>query len=408
VRSLLHLVHAIESAVRSIWAYRLRSLLTALGVMIGVATIISILSIIEGLNKSFREQIALLGTGTLYVSQRPWISLGDWWKYVKRPPVTRRDANYLEEHIWRARAVVPFTDSRVSVDVGRMTLGFVRTIGSTHEWPMMSGVEPIEGRFFSAGEVESQRDVVVAGADVVEAMRREGVSIGDRIRIAGHPFTVIGLMPSQGRIFGQSQDDFVVIALPVFERYFGNKRSVDVGVVVDPDELDIAAGEVTAALRVRRKLKPHEEDTFSINQQQVFVELYRELTRALFATAIGLGIITLIVGGVGIMNIMLVAVTERTREIGIRKALGARPRAILAQFVVEAGAVSGCGGAIGTVFGLLAAKAINESTPLPASVPPSAIAIGLAFGLFVGVTFGFLPAYRASRLLPVRALSAGD
>lgn len=402
------LAHSLRIALFSLWAYRLRTALTGLGVTMGVMTVIAILSIIDGLNVSFREQISLMGTGTLYVSQMPWIILGDWWRYWRRPLVTMKDADHLEARIARARAVVPFVDHRVNVDVGRTAIRNVRAIGTTSRWPVMSGLEPTAGRFLTPADLEGAMPVVVVGADVTDAMTHEGIEIGDKIVVAGRPLRVIGVLPERGRIFGQSQDDFIVIPMTLFERFFGNRRSVSIGVVVDPDELEIGSDEITGALRTLRGLKPFEDDNFSINQQQMFVELYRDLTRALFATAVGLGIITLIVGGVGIMNIMLVAVTERTREIGIRKALGARPSAILAQFLVEAALVSGTGGVIGTTLGLLLAKGVSKMTPLPAEVAPSAIVVGILFGLFLGVAFGFLPAYRASRLTPVRALGTGE
>lgn len=401
-------LYALRDAVRSLWAYRLRTLLTGLGVAIGVATVIAILAIIEGLNVSFREQIAGMGTGTLYVTQRPWIILSDWWKIAKRPNITTKEADYLEEKLTRPKVIVPFLDQRANINIGRSTLSRVRVIGSTADWPMMAGVDATDGRFLARGDVEASRELVVVGADVAAVMRVEGIDIGDKIRIGDRPVRIIGTMSERGRIFGKSQDDFVVIPLPLFERWFGSKRSLSIGVVVDPEELEIGTDEITAALRIKRGLRPEQEDNFSINQQQMFVELYETLTRSLFATAIGLGFITLIVGGVGIMNIMLVAVAERTREIGIRKALGARPSAILLQFVVEASMVSGAGGAIGTILGIAMAKGVAQLTPLPASVPPYAIAVGLIFGLMIGLMFGFVPAYRASRLIPVKALSAGD
>jgi putative ABC transport system permease protein len=400
--------YAMRDAVRSLWAYRLRTLLTGLGVAIGVATVIAILAIIEGLNVSFREQIAGMGTGTLYVTQRPWIILSDWWKVMKRPNLTKKEAEFLEERVSHAKVIVPFLDQRANVNVGRSTLTRVRIIGSTADWPTMAGIDTTEGRFLARGDVEASREVVVVGADVRAVMRLEGIDIGDKLRIGDRPVRVIGSMGERGRIFGKSQDDFVVVPLKLFERWFGSKRSLSIGVVVDPENLEMGTDEVTAALRTKRGLRPDQEDNFSINQQQMFVELYETLTRSLFATAIGLGIITLIVGGVGIMNIMLVAVAERTREIGIRKALGARPSAILLQFVVEASMVSGAGGAMGTILGIAMAKGVTQLTPLPAAVPPYAIGVGLLFGVLIGLMFGFVPAYRASRLIPVQALSTGD
>ncbi len=397
-------LYALRIALGSLWAYRLRSFLTALGVLIGVATVLAIDGIIEGLNTSFKEQLASLGTGTLYVSRRPWLIMGDWWKYMGRPRVTRQDAEYLEAHLTLASAVVPFADERGTVHGGGADLPGVRIIGSVEGWPEMSGIQPKQGRFISPADVEAARPVAAVGADVMDALAKEGVALGDSIKIRGWPIQVIGVMPARGRIFGQSQDDFVVIPISLHGRLFGTGGSLNIGVVVDPDKLDQGSDEIIGAMRTRRRLEGDQEDTFSINQQQVFVEFYKKITRSLYATAVGLGFVTLIVGGVGIMNIMLVAVAERTQEIGIRKALGARPSTILSQFLVEAALVSGVGGVMGTMIGLMLAKLVASVTPLPAVVPPGVAGIGIGFGVLVGVLFGFLPAYRAARLAPVIAL----
>jgi putative ABC transport system permease protein len=407
LRRILHTTaYGARIALGSLWAYRLRSFLTALGVMIGVATVIAIDGIVEGLNQSFRDQVASLGTGTLYVSKYPWIILGDAWRFATRPQLTPAESRYLEEHLSLAQLVVPFVYERSTITLGSSEISDMRVIGSNEHYAEMSGLEPTAGRFLVPGDTESRRPVVVVGADVAEAMKKEGLSVGDKIRILGEPLQVIGVMPGRGSIFGQSQDDYVVVTLPHFERFFGRWRSVTIGVVTDPEHLDRAADEIAGALRTKRGLAPEAEDNFSINQQQMFVDFYAKLTRSLYATAIGLALITLVVGGVGIMNIMLVAVAERTQEIGVRKALGARPNAILMQFLAEAAMVSGLGGVAGTTLGLGLSRAVAELTPLPALVPPAAIGAGVIFGAAVGVLFGFLPAYRAARLLPVVALRA--
>lgn len=408
MKALFAFGHSARIAVASLGAYRLRSGLTALGVTIGVTTVIAILSIIEGLDNAFEDVVSTMGTGTVYVSNRPLIILGDWWKYKNRPPLVPSDAEYLDERLVLAQTVVPFVNTRVKVETGKSSMDEIRVIGTTTEWPLMSGVHPKTGRFLAHSEVASARPVVAVGNEVAMAMAREGLGLGDTIDIGGFPMRVVGTLPGRGKIFGRTQDDFVVVPLPLFERLYGLKRSVQIGVVTAPDQLDALIAELTGAMRARRKLSPTQEDNFSLNQQDMLVDMYKKLTGSLYATAVGLGLITLVVAGVGIMNIMLVAVAERTREIGIRKALGARPSAILTQFVVESALVSGIGGLAGTVLGALLAQLIASVSPLPASVPMSAVAIGIGFGAFVGLVFGFLPAYRASRLLPVDALSQGS
>jgi putative ABC transport system permease protein len=306
-----------------------------------------------------------------------------------------------------AKIVVPFVFNRVQLEAGITKIPEIRVIGTTEHWTEMSGIEPKDGRFIGRADLESARPVVAIGADVANQLRDHGVAVGDMLKVGGFSMRIVGELPPRGRVFGRTQDDYVVIPLSLFERLYGVRRSMTIGVVTDPENLVATTSEITGALRARRKLSPTQEDNFSLNQQDMLVDVYNRLTKALYATAFGLAIITLVVAGVGIMNIMLVAVAERTKEIGIRKALGARPSVILLQFLVEATLVSGLGGLLGTLFGAGVAKGLDAVTPLPASVPGAAIAAGIAFGLFVGVVFGLLPAYRASRLLPVDALSQG-
>lgn len=398
-------VHLARMATTSLFAYRFRSLLTALGVAMGVATVLSVVGILEGLDRSIDGIVTQMGTGTLYVTRRPWIIIGDWWKYRTRPNVTAADAAALVERLSSAEAVVPFVHARATIDIGRQSLDGVRVIGTTQDWTKMAGLFPRDGRFLTYADVSTARHVVIVGADAAEAMKREGIPIGEYIRVAGRKMRVVGEMPERGRIFGRTQDDFVVVPLPLFRKMFGHRRSLTVGVVADPDRLGLLESEIIGTLRTHRGLKPVEDNNFSINGQEMLVEIYRALTGALFAVAIGLGFITLVVAGVGIMNIMLVAVSERTKEIGIRKSLGARPSAILFQFLAEAAFVSGVGGILGTFGGLGLVKLLAGLTSLPAAVPGAMVAGGLLFGVASGVLFGLLPAYFASRLQPVDALA---
>ena len=399
--------HVARMASRSLGSYRVRSALTALAVAMGVTTVVTVGGILEGLDGSFRAAVSSLGTGTLYVTRTPWIILGDWWRFYRRPHVTVQEADALRERLRLAEAVVPFVHHRATLSAGKTSLERVRIIGSTEAWPRMSGIEPHLGRFFSAREEVDARPGMVVGGDVAASLAREGIAPGDTVRLGSWPVRVVGLLPERGRILGQSQDDFVVIPLSLFERLYGNRRSISVGVVADPALLVAAKSEVTGALRILRRLGPTDESDFSVTEQAMLVDIWRQLTRALYAVAAGLAAITLIVAGVGIMNIMLVAVAERTREIGIRKALGARPGGILLQFLLEAALVSGLGGLAGALGGLALVAALAKATPLPAAVPPNAVLFAILFGAVAGLVFGLLPAWRASRLTPVAALASG-
>jgi len=222
--------------------------------------------------------------------------------------------------------------------------------------------------------------------------------------VAEHPFTVVGTIARRGQFLGLSLDNVVHVPYSVFQRIFGGKRSITIAVAAPPGKLEALEDELTSILRRARAVAPGQADDFTLNRQEQFLRVYRGLTGALYGVAIGVGVITLVVGGIGIMNIMLVSVRERTREIGVRRALGARRRTILLQFMVEASIVAALGGAIGTALGLGAAQLVALLTPLAAAVTPSAVGLGLGFSAAVGLLFGSWPAWRAANLDPVEAL----
>jgi len=245
----------------------------------------------------------------------------------------------------------------------------------------------------------------VIGADVASGLFPRSDPIGAKVKIDGRPFQVIGVLARRGNIFDFNQDLVTIIPFNTFREYFGKGRGFSIGVALErPDQLNDAEDQLTGIVRRARGTPPEKPDDFSINRPEQLAETYQQLTGALYGVASGVGLITLLVGGIGIMNIMLVSVRERTREIGVRRALGARKRTIIIQFLIEAATVSAIGGTLGTLVGLGAAKVIAEITPLAAEVQPLTVVFGILFAAAVGLLFGIWPAARAANLDPVEAL----
>ncbi|MBM4380241.1 MAG: ABC transporter permease [Deltaproteobacteria bacterium] len=389
-------------ALHSLRANRLRTVLTTAGIGIGVATLLAIVGIIQGLNASFAAQLSSLGTNSLYVSKFPWVMKGSWWEYRNRKNLTLEHAEALRK-LPHVVAVSPQVN-RVKDVTGRDNqLSSVSIMGAVPDYLEVSAFELAAGRFLV--EADEGGSVAVLGADVAEALFQRDSPLGASIRVGERPFRVVGVLGRKGKLLGQSQDLVVVIPLNTHRRYFGRWRSLSIGVAVDdPAVLDKVEDQVVGALRRLRSTPPDKEDDFSINRPEQLAATYEQLTSALFAVAVGVGFITLLVGGIGIMNIMLVSVRERTREIGVRRALGARRRTIVLQFLMEASAVSALGGALGTAAGLGAAKVVSLVTPLSAAVQPLTVVAGVGFSAVVGLLFGIWPAARAARLDPVEAL----
>ena len=280
----------------------------------------------------------------------------------------------------------------------------MRVQGTTSEYLDTSTLKLAQGRFLSAVEGASSNHVVVVGSEVVERLFANESPLGARIRLGPNQFTVIGALKPQGKAFGRSLDNLVIIPIEAFGKIYGMQRNMAIVVSAAPDHLHEAEEQIIEVLRRSRGLGPEAADTFSINRQSELVKIFNEQTSALFGVAIAIGLITLLVGGIGVMNIMLVAVTERTREIGVRRALGARRRTILMQFLVESALVTMIGGCIGTALGVLASAVIDRISPVGAELSSTAIVGAIVFSAVVGLAFGTWPASRAAGLDPIESL----
>ena len=288
---------------------------------------------------------------------------------------------------------------------GEKTNADVNVVGAAEEWQVVNGRFVDEGRFLLPIDLQASRKVGIIGKDIVETLFPFQNPVGMEVRVGPEKFQVIGVLEEKGSTFGQSEDNTVIVPYTTFLHVFGKERFIQIAIqAVRPELLDATIDEVIGILRVERKVPPGEDNDFEILTKDSLMDTWRNLTQVVFAAAVGIAMISLLVGGIGIMNIMLVSVTERTREIGIRKSIGAKRRDILWQFIVEAIVLSAVGGIIGVAFGLGLGKLVGAVTPLPAAVPAWAILAGLLFSSAVGLFFGIYPAAKAARLDPIVAL----
>jgi putative ABC transport system permease protein len=387
---------------------KLRAILTTLGIVIGVMTVIGMMTIIRGINATVEDQFSRIGTNTFYIQKYPAIQTDHTMEqYRNRKDITIEQAETLRE---RAKLV-----SRVTPELGNWgeraryggekTNADVYVIGSNSDWQIVNGRYVKDGRFLSPMDIRSARYVCIIGTDIVETLFPFEDPLNKNIRVGAKRYRIVGILEEQGSIFGQSQDNIVVIPYTAFQREYGTGWDVSIAVQARQTELlDVTLDEVIGILRVERKVPPGQPNDFEVITRDSLTDAWKNLTGVVFVAAVGIAMISLLVGGIGIMNIMLVSVTERTREIGIRKSIGARRKDILWQFIVEAIFLSALGGLIGIVAGIGLGKLIGSVTPLPAAVPVWAVFVGLGFSSMVGLFFGIYPAAKAAKLDPIVAL----
>ncbi|MBN2414074.1 ABC transporter permease [candidate division KSB1 bacterium] len=408
MRILIYFVESVKIATNALRSYKLRSILTTLGIVIGVTTVITIVALIQGLNKSFERQISAIGTDTLFIDKYPWIitSNTEFFSYRNRRNIPVNYAFRIKELSSLSKAVAPTLYSRQTAKYkGRSSEG-VLIIGTNADYLVTSNTLPEIGRFLSDTDVEHRRSVCVLGWDVYQALFPNSDPIGKKIKLGGKKFKVVGVIEKKGAMFGNSMDTNVCIPIGVFQSTFGVRwRSCDIEIKINsPELMDDAEIELTGIMRRLRGLKPGEDNDFNINKQSMLMDTYKRLTNTLWAVAIGVGSISLLVGGIGIMNILLVSVTERTREIGVRKALGARNHDVLLQFLIESMVICSIGVIIGILFAIGIAKLVAATTPIPAAITLWVVFLGVGFVITIGVFFGIYPASKAARLNPIDAL----
>ncbi len=407
---------AIRLALRTIRSQKLKSFFSLVGVLIGVTFLIAVVSIVQGMNRYMVDRFAntLVGANTFEVRQRPSINMGHtthemWMEWLRRPRVSYHDADFVRERIGTPATFAKFCQDRVAVHYAGKTAKDVDLIGTEETYFRIRNYEVVAGRAFTAQEVRAALPVLVIGDEVARRLLPGVDPVGKEVRIGGLPYRIIGVVAPQGTLFGLSLDKFAVMPFNAPGRRLICPINILDALIVqtgDPIQMQSAIAEAEAAMRSRRQLKPAQENNFHLQTAEGALGTWDKISRILFLALPGLVAISLVVGGIVIMNIMLMAVSERTREIGIRKALGARRRDILAQFVVESATLSAAGAVMGIGFGLVLAFVVKALTPLPAAVAPWSVALGVVLGVTVGVVAGVYPASRASRLDPIVALRA--
>ncbi len=394
-------------ALDALRANKLRSVLTVLGNVVAVMSVIAVVAIIDGLNTYVSEKILEEGLRVIYIDKLGLITTQEAYEEaMKRRDLTLDDASALRDRMRYARDVVAQVETQGQrARHGRSELLGVRVVGTTDGYENVNKFDIDEGRHLDADDMQRRRQVCVIGSEVADQFFPSTDPIGQLIRVSGYELRVVGTMAAKGRVLGQSQDNFVLTPLGVFQKIFGSRRSITILVrATSGVDFERAQDEARVLLRARRHVPLGKPDDFAVETSETYKKLYESLTGSIFAGTIALVAISLLVGGIVIMNIMLVAVTERTREIGIRKSLGARRSDILGQFLSEAVVLSAFGGAIGVFCGVLIAVLLRLATPLPASIQPWSVAVSLLVASTIGLFFGVYPATRAAALDPIEAL----
>ncbi len=401
-------IEAAVIALSAIWSNKLRSFLTVLGNIVAVTSIIAVVSLIQGMNGYVTNAIVSdVGADNFTIQRMPVVRTQEDEERVRNNPrVTMKDAEAVRRFSDAVGAVAAQVSASAPIEYGRETMQGISIQGVSRDYVAFATFTAEHGRLISPVEIDAHRPVTVLGWEVADKLFGPLDPVDKIIKIGGTHFRVVGVSKKKGSAFGNSQDNFVIIPMGNYQKLFGS-RMWGLQLLVKPRTPDLVAkamDDATVALRIERRLRPSEPDNFGMFTSDTLLGLYETATRGIFAVLIGVVALSLVVGGIVIMNIMLMVVSERTREIGLRKALGARRRDIVWQILTESVTLSTMGGFIGTLFGFIAAVIVSKLTPLPAAVQVWSVAIGIGITAIVGLFFGLYPAMRAASLDPIEAL----
>jgi putative ABC transport system permease protein len=399
---------AFRIALQSLWANKLRSVLTLIGVVIGVASVIAVVTLVNGANSYVSTKINRQGANVFTISQQPAFTTNyqDFLKYSKRKVISIEQYRAVQSRCTACVQVGALQSSVGKVVYLAQSSTDTQIRGYTALMPEMQNLNIVEGRGFTQADEDHAAHVALIGTDIYENLLKFEDPLGKEIRVDGVPYTIIGMSEKQGKTLGASQDNWVAVPLTAFQKTYGTAKTLTIYAKAPTGAagMEAASDQARVLMRELRHDRPGENDSFTLETSSALADLLGQVTNSIGGVAIAIAAISLVVGGVVIMNIMLVSVTERTREIGVRKALGAKRKDVLMQFLMESGTLSLLGGAIGVLFGVGAASAVSLLLGFPATIAIWSVFAGLFVALSVGIFFGVYPARKAADLDPITAL----
>jgi putative ABC transport system permease protein len=406
----MSILEAFKLAFQSLWGNKMRSILTLIGVVMGVASVIMVLTLVQGAKRYISTKLSGYGSDVFTVNRMSSVILSadDYFRYQKRKIIRIEDYDAIREGCSECTEVGAMLNKFTNVVYNGHSSNNTGVRGYTASMMSLNNIDIAVGRGFTPADEEHAFHNCIVGYDIIDNLIGDGDPIGKEIRVDGIPFTIVGVGDRQGKTLGQSQDNWVAVPISTYQQIYGYNDSVDIyarssgGAPV----MTRAEDEVRVIMRTRRHVAPGQPDDFEIQTNDTFLDIANQLLGVFAWVVLGLGSIALVVGGVVIMNIMLVSVTERTREIGVRKALGAKQRDVLTQFLIESASLASFGGVFGILVGVLVGKLITVFVGFPTAVPLWAVFLGLFLASAVGIFFGVYPASKAARLDPVVALRA--